>query len=352
MNSSGIEEYLSTTLGYFLVPSFIKEKQKMANFVQITGLRTYPSRKYSTRTVEQNVPFIQGIRKYICFSYDYHKYTELLNILYEGGEFKQQEKKSEIPTVYSFNKDTLEFSIKCSSNKRLSCNVILTKEVLEDIIKAIEEDANETISDNRVRKEAESLDNKIRTTDWRSKHKPKTKTSELVPETAPESTKDDLPSIPKPNEESFTTAQINDNNDSVVSIVSETAPESPKEEKVEEIKLNEETLATDQINDNNDSIIGQSVTETKQEEVKTKTVWDVKEVKDIVFKVEKIDENKLDEVSLGKKSEIAGYFWPSHEALLAKLYGIRVPTKENGEPDKEAYKEIREYFGKIFNVAV
>ena len=171
-------------------------------------------------------------------------------------------------------------------------------------------------------------------------------------ETAPESPKDDLPNMPKPNEESFTTAQINDNNDSVVSIVSETVLESPKEEKVEEIEQKEESLATDQINDNNDSIVGQSVSETKQEEVKTKTVWDVKEVKDIVFKVEKIDENKLDEVSLSKKMDIAGYFWPSHAAILAKLYGIKVPTKKTGEPDKEAYKEIREYFGKLFGIAV
>ena len=167
----------------------------------------------------------------------------------------------------------------------------------------------------------------------------------IVPETVPESTKDDLPSMPKPKEESFTTAQINDNNDSVVSIVSETVPESPKEEKVEETKPKEETLATAQINDNNDSIIGQSITEVKQEEVKTKTVWDVKEVKDIVFKVEKIDENKLDEVSLGKKNDIAGYFWPSHEGLIGRLYGINIPNKEG-------YEEIRKYFGKIFNVAV
>ena len=285
----------------------------MANFVQITGLRTYPARKYSTRTIEQNVPFIPGIRKYICFSYDYHKYTELLNILYEGGEFEQQEKKAEVPTIYSFNKDTLELIIKCSSNKRLTNSFVLTKEVLEDIINAIKEDAYETISDNRVRKEAESLGNKIRTTDWRSKKKLEAKTSETIPETA---------------------------------------PESPKEEKVEETKPNEETLATGQINDNNDSIIGQSIPEVKQEEVKAKLVWDEKEIKDIVFKVEKIDENKLDEVSLSKKNEIAGYFWTSHADLIGKLYGIRIPTKESGEPDKEAYKEIREYFGKLFGIAV
>ena len=278
----------------------------MANFVQITGLRTYPARKYSTRTIEQNVPFIPGIRKYICFSYDYHKYTELLNILYEGGEFEQQEKKAEIPTIYSFNKDTLELIIKCSSNKRLTNSFVLTKEVLEDIITAIKEDANETILDNRVRKEAESLGNKIRTTDWRSKKKLEAKTSETI---------------------------------------TETAPESPKEEKVEETKPNEESLTTAQINDNNDSIIGQSVSEVKQEEVKAKTVWDVKEAKDIVFKVEKIDENKLDEVPLSKKMDIAGYFWPSHEGLIGRLYGINIPNKEG-------YEEIRKYFGKIFNVAV
>ena len=278
----------------------------MANFVQITGLRTYPARKYSTRTIEQNVPFIPGIRKYICFSYDYHKYTELLNILYEGGEFEQQEKKAEIPTIYSFNKDTLELIIKCSSNKRLTNSFVLTKEVLEDIITAIKEDANETILDNRVRKEAESLGNKIRTTDWRSKKKLEAKTSETI---------------------------------------TETAPESPKEEKVEETKPNEESLTTAQINDNNDSIIGQSVSEVKQEEVKAKTVWDVKEAKDIVFKVEKIDESKLDEVPLSKKMDIAGYFWPSHEGLIGRLYGINIPNKEG-------YEEIRKYFGKIFNVAV
>ena len=133
--------------------------------------------------------------------------------------------------------------------------------------------------------------------------------------------------------------------DKAIKIVPETAPESPKEEKVEETKPNEESLTTAQINDNNDSIIGQSVSEVKQEEVKAKTVWDVKEVKDIVFKVEKIDENKLDEVPLSKKIDIAGYFWPSHEGLIGRLYGINIPNKE-------AYKEIREHFGRIFNVAV
>ena len=133
--------------------------------------------------------------------------------------------------------------------------------------------------------------------------------------------------------------------DIAIKNASETAPESPKEEKVEETKPNEESLTTAQINDNNDSIIGQSVSEVKQEEVKAKTVWDVKEAKDIVFKVEKIDENKLDEVSMSKRMDIAGYFWPSHEGLIGRLYGINIPNKEG-------YEEIRKYFGKIFNVAV
>ena len=133
--------------------------------------------------------------------------------------------------------------------------------------------------------------------------------------------------------------------DKAVNKLPETAPESPKEEKVEETKPNEESLTTAQINDNNDSIIGQSVSEVKQEEVKAKTVWDVKEAKDIVFKVEKIDENKLDEVSISKKMDIAGYFWPSHEGLIGRLYGINIPNKEG-------YEEIRKYFGKIFSIAV
>ena len=128
-------------------------------------------------------------------------------------------------------------------------------------------------------------------------------------------------------------------------MITETAPESPKEEKVEETKPNEESLTTAQINDNNYSIIGQSVSEVKQEEVKAKTIWDVKEAKDIVFKVEKIDESKLDEVPLSKKMDIAGYFWPSQEGLIGKLYGINIPTKG-------AYREIREQFGKICNIAV
>ena len=140
--------------------------------------------------------------------------------------------------------------------------------------------------------------------------------------------------------------------DKAIKTITETAPESPKEEKVEETKPNEESLTTAQINDNNDSIIGQSIPEVKQEEVKVKTIWDVKEAKDIVFKVEKIDESKLDEVPLSKKIDIVWQFYPSHAAFLAKLYGIKVPVKENNEPNKEAYEEIRKYFGKIFNVAV
>lgn len=133
--------------------------------------------------------------------------------------------------------------------------------------------------------------------------------------------------------------------DIAIKTITETVPESPKEEKVEETKPNEESLTTAQINDNNDSIIGQSVSEVKQEEVKAKTIWDVKEAKDIVFKVEKIDESKLDEVPLSKKMDIAGYFWPSHEGLIGRLYGINIPNKEG-------YEEIRKYFGKIFNIAV
>ena len=277
----------------------------MANYVQISGFNAYPARKYSTRTITQIDPYLY-LGHYVKFSYDFNYYQELLRILKEGGSFEQIEKHNEKPTIFTFDKDKLELTVDSPINRRLSLTYKLNQEVVNEIIELIKEDTKNTMADDVFREALKAANAKERLTKHRNKPK-------IVPETAPESPKDDLPSMPKPKEESFTTAQINDNND---------------------------------------SIIGQSVTETKQEEVKTKTVWDVKEVKDIVFKVEKIDENKLDEVSLGKKSEIAGYFWPSHEALLAKLYGIRVPTKENGEPDKEAYKEIREYFGKIFNVAV
>lgn len=277
----------------------------MANYVQISGFNAYPARRYSTRTITQIDPFLY-LGHYVKFSYDFNYFQEMIRILKEGGSFEQIEKNNEKPTVYTFNKETLQLTVNSPINRRLSLTYKLNQEVVNEIIELIKDDVKNTMADDVFREALKAANAKERLTKFRNKPK-------IVPETAPESPKDDLPSIPKPKEESFTTAQINDNND---------------------------------------SIIGQSVTETKQEEVKTKTVWDVKEVKDIVFKVEKIDENKLDEVSLSKKSEIAGYFWPSHEALLAKLYGIKVPTKKNGEPDKEAYKEIRKHFGKIFNVAV
>lgn len=312
----------------------------MANFVQISGLNAYPARRYSTRTITQVNPFLY-LGHYVKFSYDFNYYQELIRILQEGGSFEQIEKHNEKPTIFTFDKDKLELTVNSPINRRLSLTYKLNQEVVNEIIELIKDDVKNTMADDVFREALKAANAKERLIKHRNK-----------PKTAPESTKDDLPSMPKPNEESFTTGQINDNNDSVVSIVSETAPESPKEEKVEEIKPKEETLATAQKNDNNDSIIGQSIPEVKQEEVKTKTVWDEKEIKDIVFKVEKIDENKLDEVSLSKKSDIAGYFWPSHADILAKLYGIKVPDKETGEPDKEAYKEIRKYFGKLFGIAV
>ena len=316
----------------------------MANYVQISGLNAYPARRYSTRTITQVDPYLY-LGHYVKFSYDFNYYQELIRILKEGGSFEQKEKNNEKPTIFTFDKDKLELTVNSPINRRLSLTYKLNQEVVNEIIELIKDDVKNTMADDVFREALKAANAKERLIKHRNK-------SKIVPETAPESPKDDLPSIPKPNEESFTTAQINDNNDSVVNVVSETAPESPKEEKVEEIKPNEETLATDQINDNNDSIIGQSIPEVKQEEVKTKLVWDVKEVKDIVFKVEKIDESKLDEVPLSKKMDIAWQFYPREAPLLAKRYGIRIPTKKDGEPDKEAYEEIRKYFGKIFNVAV
>ena len=276
----------------------------MANFVQISGLNAYPARRYSTRTITQIDPCLY-LGHYVKFSYDFNYYQELIRILKEGGSFEQIEKHNEKPTIFTFDKDKLELTVNSPINRRLSLTYKLNQTVVDEIIELIKEDTKNTMADDVFREAVKAANAKERLTKHRNKPK----------------------------------------------IVPETAPESPKEEKVEETKPNEESLTTAQINDNNDSIIGQSIPEVKQEEVKVKTVWDAKEVKDIVFKVEKIDENKLDEVPLSKKLDIAWQFYPYHAELLAKLYGIKVPVKENNEPDKEAYEEIRKYFGKIFNVA-
>lgn len=295
----------------------------------------------NTRIYNISKPGLITIKNKINFHYNISNTVELMLLLeQEEGtistanslESKTAKGKPDEWTLTKEN-DLYRLVIKRGGDQKYNANLLMNKHTKECIHDAL---WNEFVNHNCKLKIDKAEDKAIKN----------------ASETAPESPKDDLPSIPKPKEESFTTAQINDNNDTVVNIASEIATESPKEEKVEETKPNEETLATDQINDNNDSIVGQSIPEVKQEEVKAKTVWDVKEVKDIVFKVEKIDENKLDEVSLSKKTEIAGYFWSSHAPILAKLYGIKVPVKKNGEPDKEAYKEIRKYFGKIFNVAV
>ena len=285
----------------------------MANYVQISGLNAYPARRYSTRTVTQIDPYLY-LGHYVKFSYDFNYYQELIRILKEGGSFEQKEKHNEKPTIFTFDKDKLELTVNSPINRRLSLTYKLNQEVVNEIIELIKEDTKNTMADDVFREALKAANAKERLIKHRNKPK-------IVLETAPE-------------------------------IVPETAPESPKEEKVEETKPNEESLTTAQINDNNDSIVGQSVSEVKQEEVKAKTVWDVKEAKDIVFKVEKIDESKLDEVPLSKKMDIVWQFYPSHAAFLAKLYGIKVPVKENNEPNREAYEEIRKYLGKIFNVAV
>ena len=270
----------------------------MANYVQISGFSAYPARKYSTRTITQVDPFLY-LGHYVKFSYDFNYFQEMIRILQEGGSFEQIEKNNEKPTVYTFNKETLQLTVNSPINRRLSLTYKLNQEVVNEIIELIKDDVKNTMADDVFREALKAANAKERLTKFRNK----------------------------------------------VKIVPETAPESPKEEKVEEIKQEEKTITTPQINENNDSITGQSITEVKQEEVKAKTIWDVKEAKDIVFKVEKIDESKLDEVPLSKKMEIAGYFWPSHEGLIGRLYGINIPNKEG-------YEEIRKYFGKIFNVAV
>ena len=266
----------------------------MANFVQITGFNAYPARKYSTRTVTQIDPFLY-LGHYVKFSYDFNYFQELIRILEQGGSFEQLEKHNEQPTIFTFDKETLQLTVNSPVNRRLSLTYKLNQPVVDEIIYLIKEDVKNTMADDAFREALKAANAKERLMKFRNKL--------------------------------------------------ESVPESPKEEKVEEIKQEEKTVTTPQINENNNSIIGQSIPEVKQEEVKAKTIWDVKEVKDIVFKAEKIDESKLSEVPLSKKMDIVGYFWPSQSGLIGRLYGINVPSREG-------YEEIRKYFGKIFNVAV
>lgn len=266
----------------------------MANFVQISGFSAYPARKYSTRTITQVDPFLY-LGHYVKFSYDFNYFQEMIRILQEGGSFEQIEKNNEKPTVYTFNKETLQLTVNSPINRRLSLTYKLNQEVVNEIIELIKDDVKNTMADDKLREALKAAAAKERLIKFRNKL--------------------------------------------------ESVPESPKEEKVEEIKQEEKMITTPQINENNNSIIGQSIPEVKQEEVKAKTIWDVKEVKDIVFKAEKIDESKLSEVPLSKKMDIVGYFWPSQSGLIGRLYGINVPSREG-------YEEIRKYFGKIFNVAV
>lgn len=267
----------------------------MAKYVQITGLKTYPNRKYSTRTIEQIEPFIKGIKRYICFSYDYHRYTELLNILEEGGNFEQQEKKNPNPTIFSYNKETFELTINSSVNKRLCNTFYFNQEVLEDIINCIKEDAINTISDNKIRKAAEEASNVQRTAKCREK---------------------------------------------LLNSIKKTASEQPKEEKVEEIKQEEEKPVETQKNDNNDTIVGQSVNQPIQEEEteeKTKMLYDINEAVDIILAREKLTKEDLNKMeNTGKKFDILSSLFPSQKKYFEKRYGFTGPS--------DMLEELQKYF--------
>lgn len=271
----------------------------MAKYVQITGLKTYPSRKYSIRTIEQIEPFIKGIKRYICFSYDYHKYTELLNILEEGGSFEQQEKKNPNPTVFSYNKETFELTINSSVNKRLCNTFYLNQEVLEDIVKCIKEDAINTISDNRIRKAAEEANNVQRTAKCREK-------------------------------------LLN-------AATEKTILEQQKEEKVEEIKQEEEKLVETQKNDNNEAIIGQSVPQAiQQEEVveeKVRTLYDLNEAVSIILEREGLTKEELNKTeNAGKKFDILSSLFPSQKRYFENRYKFTGPS--------DMFEELKKYFSK------
>lgn len=249
-----------------------------SKYVQVTGLNVYPARKYSVRTVKQIDPFLY-LGRYVNFSYDFHNYQELLRILTQGGSFEQIEKKSDKPTIFSFNIDTYEMTVDCQNNKRLSNTYKLNREVLDDIIFCIKQDVCETMEDDKYR---ESVKNKAaieRVKSWREG----CKTSS---ETAPESPKETLPDIPMQKEESVVETQENDKEDVYTN-----------NQKVEEKKP---------IN-----MLGHGIDE----------------VIDIILKKNKIESveelNKPSNISL--KFDINGQLWPSQRQYFENRYGITGP---------------------------
>lgn len=94
--------------------------------------------------------------------------------------------------------------------------------------------------------------------------------------------------------------------DIVIKNASEIAPESPKEEKVEETKPNEESLTTAQINDNNDYVNLETAIDT-------------------ILKVEGLTKEDLNKKeNLCKKFAIYGLMYPTQAEQFENRYKIKV----------------------------
>lgn len=94
--------------------------------------------------------------------------------------------------------------------------------------------------------------------------------------------------------------------DIAIKNASETAPESPKEEKVEETKPNEESLTTAQINDNNDYVNLETAIDT-------------------ILKVEGLTKEDLNKKeNLCKKFAIYGLMYPTQAEQFENRYKIKV----------------------------
>lgn len=193
----------------------------------------------NTRIYNISKPGLITIKNRINFRYNISDTVELMLLLeQEEGtisttnslESKTAQGKPDEWTLTKEN-DLYRLVIKRGGDQKYNANLLMNKHTKECIHDAL---WNEFVNYNCKLKIDKAED------------KAEDKAIKIVPETVPESPKDDLPSMPKPKEESFTTAQINDNNDYVVNVVSETALESTEIKKEYKYKPKDKTVILDQ----------------------------------------------------------------------------------------------------------
>ena len=164
----------------------------------------------NTRIYNISKPGLITIKNRINFRYNISDTVELMLLLeQEEGtistanslESKTAQGKPDEWTLTKEN-DLYRLVIKRGGDQKYNADLLMNKHTKECIHDAL---WNEFVNYNCKLRIDKAED--------RAEDKTIKKASEIITETAPESTKDDLPSMYKPKEESFTTAQINDNND-------------------------------------------------------------------------------------------------------------------------------------------